>query len=1042
MHFTIERLFCEENREMCKVPGKSLLYRKIHNIEVRYTEISTQETIQKVVEEGLEARNLLNFISDGTFEVDHGMSNAHAMNHSLSIAFQKLADASAVSIGTSRATTLILSKKPPVSPRPQSVSPKPASIDPNKNADARILFRSTKRRGVLSRPKSRLRSASAGRNPEKDLRARYWTFLFENLHRAVDEIYQTCEMDESIVESKEAIMMLENYSKDFHALIQYININKNYEKTAPPNRPTSLAWEVRKSSPGKSLLKNVFIEKLTAGNSNAKKILCFDSSSEFNISSEIKNLPQIPSLSSNDLDLKCGESKSKMDIVLETPAQIDPLPKGPCDVKISVVPVPADEAFPCNQNLVVNEVQCQKSSPDPDTIMEKEGESVLSTVTDEELIINSGKEKKVLDVVDNERIVSSPESSPDISEAAANEHFTPDSLKSGTEPICSDSLPVSCQSEESPICGDNSCKENNSPNILSIEPSLKQDSVEKSQPPDSNSPALNNLKNKENAETNDIVSAKVPSTIIKEKVISSKAKVTVNRNIKRASTTPLISRKTSTDTSIKTPGPRESKSNVAVSKVERNSRNVVTKVLSSSSVKTEKAEGLSSQKLMNTSTTIKLAAAKVNPTLKGDIKPSSTADERKILKTNRNESAIKRNISYVQSLSSRNQIGRLEDKARKAPSRLLSDRHKLKSGSMSSLNKSSTARNWAHKASSVEKIPEVLKSTTDEDSDGWEMVRGRNRCRNSPAKKLPFMNKNHENEVVHIAKLNQSRIGGFPYTTKVNGKVVNKNSLKTSDSSKKPSNEVIKNEKGMDCKNDSSVRKKEIENLSKSNSTILNTEESSNSENGSLQNNSGDQQLRPRSSSERILKKEFLKLPSNVISFFEQSMDFPIRLQQKSHTRSSSAPSNHSTHDSNSHGLSKALCISDQYLGTQKYVNINLFKKKLAERSVSSVKRRGKKSQMNTHESKERNTLNGSLDESDTGLTSDDQDGPEERQRKQEEKAAKEAAAEGRRKILEAERQARLNEMQEKRKMRDHKVEQLFLVKEKERQELANQKAR
>ncbi|GBN35554.1 S phase cyclin A-associated protein in the endoplasmic reticulum [Araneus ventricosus] len=66
----------------------------------------------------------------------------------------------------------------------------------------------------------------------------------------------------------------------------------------------------------------------------------------------------------------------------------------------------------------------------------------------------------------------------------------------------------------------------------------------------------------------------------------------------------------------------------------------------------------------------------------------------------------------------------------------------------------------------------------------------------------------------------------------------------------------------------------------------------------------------------------------------------------------------------------------------------------------------------------------------------------EERQRKLEEKAAKEAAAEGRRKILEAERQARLTEMQERRKMRDHKVEQLFLVKEKERQELASQKAR
>ena len=33
-----------------------------------------------------------------------------------------------------------------------------------------------------------------------DLHARYWSYLFDNLHRAVDEIYVTCEADESVIE--------------------------------------------------------------------------------------------------------------------------------------------------------------------------------------------------------------------------------------------------------------------------------------------------------------------------------------------------------------------------------------------------------------------------------------------------------------------------------------------------------------------------------------------------------------------------------------------------------------------------------------------------------------------------------------------------------------------------------------------------------------------------------------------------------------------------------------------------------------------------
>jgi hypothetical protein len=84
-----------------------------------------------------------------------------------------------------------------------------------------------------------------------DLQARYWGLLFENLRRAVDEIYLTCESDESVEECKEAIMILESCTKDFRNLIEWLRLKWNYEQTPAPQRPTSLAWEVRKSSPAK-----------------------------------------------------------------------------------------------------------------------------------------------------------------------------------------------------------------------------------------------------------------------------------------------------------------------------------------------------------------------------------------------------------------------------------------------------------------------------------------------------------------------------------------------------------------------------------------------------------------------------------------------------------------------------------------------------------------------------------------------------------------------------------------------------------------------
>ncbi|XP_076350517.1 SCAPER domain-containing protein short spindle 3 isoform X1 [Tachypleus tridentatus] len=164
-----------------------------------------------------------------------------------------------------------LCTKPPVSPRPQSASPKPQYS----NDDVRLGGSChSRKRGSCESSKlgSRARSASAGRNPQKDLRARYWAFLFDNLSRAVDEIYQTCEMDESILESKEAIMMLETYIKDFQALIQWLNLSKDFENTPPPNRPVSLAWEVRKtSSPGRAAWWPASVDKLLPSHKTVKR---------------------------------------------------------------------------------------------------------------------------------------------------------------------------------------------------------------------------------------------------------------------------------------------------------------------------------------------------------------------------------------------------------------------------------------------------------------------------------------------------------------------------------------------------------------------------------------------------------------------------------------------------------------------------------------------------------------------------------------------------------------------------------------------------
>jgi len=102
-------------------------------------------------------------------------------------------------------------------------------------------------------------------------RARYWGYLFDNLKRAVDEIYATCQSDSSVVECKEVLLMLDNYRHDFKALMNWIQLKEKLENTDLNDRPTSLSWEVRKSSLGRPKRN---LNKQKAKSTNNKKKMC------------------------------------------------------------------------------------------------------------------------------------------------------------------------------------------------------------------------------------------------------------------------------------------------------------------------------------------------------------------------------------------------------------------------------------------------------------------------------------------------------------------------------------------------------------------------------------------------------------------------------------------------------------------------------------------------------------------------------------------------------------------------------------------------
>ncbi|KAF2312836.1 hypothetical protein GH714_040886 [Hevea brasiliensis] len=103
-----------------------------------------------------------------------------------------------------------------------------------------------------------LEEGDTGESKER-FRDRLWCFLFENLNRAVDELYLLCELECDVAQMKEAILVLEEAASDFKELTTRVQEFETVKKSSSQSfdgipvplksdhrRPHALSWEVRR----------------------------------------------------------------------------------------------------------------------------------------------------------------------------------------------------------------------------------------------------------------------------------------------------------------------------------------------------------------------------------------------------------------------------------------------------------------------------------------------------------------------------------------------------------------------------------------------------------------------------------------------------------------------------------------------------------------------------------------------------------------------------------------------------------------------------
>ncbi|KAF5477102.1 hypothetical protein F2P56_003777 [Juglans regia] len=183
-----------------------------------------------------------------------------------------------------------------------------------------------------------LGECQTGESKER-FRQRLWCFLFENLNRAVDELYLLCELECDVEQMKEAILVLEEAASDFKELNARVEEFENVKRSSPQlidgapitlksdhRRPHALSWEVRRMttsthkaeilSSSLEAFKKIQKERASMCTSNDAKILgseCyFQSDDNLNKSSEKTDATP----NARDSQIKSRRQSASTDLIL------------------------------------------------------------------------------------------------------------------------------------------------------------------------------------------------------------------------------------------------------------------------------------------------------------------------------------------------------------------------------------------------------------------------------------------------------------------------------------------------------------------------------------------------------------------------------------------------------------------------------------------------------------------------------------------------------------------------------------------------------